>query len=50
MTAIGKVQQQDMDLLIAACAAVHGATVVTRNTKDFEATDVPFFNPWLIES
>jgi predicted nucleic acid-binding protein len=49
MAAIGKVQQ-DMDLLIAACAAVHGATVVTRNTKDFEATGVPLLNPWLIES
>ncbi|MEN9843394.1 MAG: hypothetical protein RLZZ612_1223 [Pseudomonadota bacterium] len=49
MAAIGQVQP-DMELLIAACATVHGATVVTRNTKDFEATGVPLLNPWLIES
>jgi predicted nucleic acid-binding protein len=34
------------DALIAATALVHGATVVTRNVKDFEATGVKLFNPW----
>jgi predicted nucleic acid-binding protein len=35
-----------MDLLIAAIAAVKGATVATRNTIDFEETGVPFVDPW----
>ena len=35
------------DLLIAATAVVHGLTVVTRNTADFERTGVPMLNPWL---
>lgn len=34
------------DCLIAATALVHGLTVVTRNTVDFEATGVPLLNPW----
>lgn len=34
------------DLFIAACAAVHGLTVVTRNEADFEGTGVEVFNPW----
>ena len=34
------------DSLIAATALVHGLTLVTRNTKDFERTDVPLLNPW----
>jgi len=34
------------DGLIAATALVHGMTVVTRNTVDFEPTGVPTFNPW----
>lgn len=37
----------ERDALIAATALVHGMTVVTRNTSDFEATDVPLLNPWL---
>lgn len=34
------------DSLIAATALVHGMTVVTRNTADFERTGVSLFNPW----
>ena len=35
------------DLLIAAMAAHHGLTVVTRDTSDFERARVPCLNPWL---
>lgn len=35
-----------VDGLIAATAAVHGWTLVTRNTKDFEATGVDQINPF----
>lgn len=34
------------DCLIAATALVHGMTVVTRNTVDFEASGVMLLNPW----
>lgn len=34
------------DSLIAATALVHGMTVVTRNTSDFEFTGVELLNPW----
>jgi len=34
------------DSLIAATAAEHGLTVVTRNTADFARFDVPMLNPW----
>jgi toxin FitB len=34
------------DPLIAATGLVHGATVVTRNIKHFEASAVPLVNPW----
>lgn len=34
------------DALIAATAFVHGMTVVTRNTADFESTGVRILNPW----
>lgn len=37
----------DRDALIAATAIVHGMTVVTRNTGDFEATGVNVINPWM---
>ena len=37
----------DRDAFIAATALVHGLTVVTRNTRDFEPTGVKLFNPWL---
>ena len=39
-------QRPERDALIAATAAVHGLTVVTRNVKDFAALDVPTLNPW----
>lgn len=35
------------DLIIAATAAHHGFRVVTRDTSDFEKTNVPVINPWL---
>ena len=38
--------RSDRDALIAATALVHGLTVVTRNTADFEHTGVPVLNPW----
>lgn len=34
------------DVLIAASAARHGLTVVTRDTDDFIAAGVAVFNPW----
>lgn len=34
------------DALIAATAAQHGLTVVTRDTSDFVAAGVPALNPW----
>jgi toxin FitB len=36
----------ERDALIAATALVHGLTVVTRNTADFERTGVPLLDPW----
>ncbi len=38
--------QEDLDLLIAATAAVHQLTVVTRNVKHFEDSGVKILNPW----
>ena len=38
----------DRDALIAATAAVHGMTVVTRNDQDFERLGVPILNPWTV--
>ncbi|MBT3070850.1 type II toxin-antitoxin system VapC family toxin [Rhodomicrobium sp. Az07] len=35
-----------VDTLIAATGLVHGLIVVTRNVKDFVATEVPLLNPW----
>ena len=34
------------DAMIAATAAVHGLTVVTRNVADFKAFGVPVLNPF----
>ena len=34
------------DALIAACAIRHGLTLVTRNTRDFAALQVPLLNPF----
>lgn len=36
-----------IDLMIAAIAHVHGASVVTRNVVDFEGCGVPVVNPWI---
>jgi toxin FitB len=35
-----------IDLMIAAIARAHGASVVTRNVGDFEASDVGIIDPW----
>ncbi len=37
----------ERDALIAATSLVHGLTVVTRNTADFEPMGVVLLNPWL---
>ncbi|KAB7790421.1 type II toxin-antitoxin system VapC family toxin [Bifidobacterium leontopitheci] len=34
------------DAMIAAIARAHGASVATRNVKDFEGTGVDVINPW----
>jgi toxin FitB len=39
-------RRPDRDAMIAATALVHGLTVVTRNTRDFEPMGVPLLNPW----
>jgi len=40
------VPPDDRDALIAATALVHGMTIATRNTADFETTGAPLLNPW----
>lgn len=35
-----------MDAFLAATAAQHQLTLVTRNVADFEATGIRLFNPW----
>jgi len=37
---------QPTDALIAACALTRGATVATRNVRDFAAFGVAVINPW----
>ena len=34
------------DAMLAASAASHSLTLVTRNTRDFRLTDIKVFNPW----
>jgi predicted nucleic acid-binding protein len=34
------------DMLIAATAAIHGLTLVTRNVRDFEGCGIKLLNPW----
>lgn len=36
------------DAMIAAIARVRGATVVTRNIRDFERCGIEVINPWLV--
>ena len=36
----------ERDALIATTVLVHGMTIVTRNTADFELTGVQILNPW----
>ncbi len=36
----------ERDALIAATSLVHGMTLVTRNTRDFQRTGVALFDPW----
>lgn len=35
-----------VDLMLAAIALAHGASVVTRNVADFVGVGVPIVNPW----
>ena len=42
----GKPAELIADAMIAATAAVHNLTVVTRNLSDFERLGVPAFNPF----
>ncbi len=39
-------RRAERDAMIAATGLVHGMTVVTRNTGDFEPTGVALLNPW----
>lgn len=34
------------DAQIAAIALAHGATLATRNAKDFDGTGIALVNPW----
>ena len=38
----------DTDAMIAAIANAHGATVSTRNVRDFQRLRVPVVNPWTV--
>jgi len=37
-----------MDAFIAATAESHDLTLVTRNTRDFDALELPLFDPWKV--
>ena len=37
-----------MDALIAACAASKGATIATRNVRDFAPLGVTIIDPWVV--
>lgn len=38
--------RRERDAFVAACALVHGMTVVTRNVADFSPMGVSIINPW----
>jgi len=38
------------DAMIAATAAIHRLTIVTRNVRDFESFGVPTFNPFAMKA
>lgn len=38
-----------VDLMIASIARAHNATVVTRNTMDFEGSGLTIINPWAVQ-
>ncbi len=42
----GRSDQLIEDAMIAATAAIHGLTIVTRNVRDFQAFGVRTFNPF----
>ncbi len=46
---IGGVTPPILDGFLAATAIVHGLTLVTRNTRDFEAWNLTVLNPWSAE-
>ena len=46
LRSIGK-PQDDLDVLLAATATVHGLELVTRNTRHFADTGVSLVNPWM---
>ena len=35
-----------LDAQLAAIAALHSLTLVTRNVRDFRSLEVPILNPW----
>lgn len=45
LASTGKTRHQS-DMLIAATAWVHGLTLATHNTGDFEGTGIAVFNPF----
>ena len=47
LASIGQTREQ-ADMLIAATAWSHNLILATRNTKDFEGTNVTLFNPFEI--
>ncbi len=42
----GGISRAQADMLIAATAAIHGLTVVTRNVRDFDDCGVALLNPF----
>lgn len=44
---LAKRSMPTIDAILAATAEVHGLTLVTCNTRDFEGWGGPVLNPWL---